>query len=106
MHDSPGHQQLPQISVALLSDATQLLLAATGVLPWYQADPSSQISARLEGCGGRHRGDHGAGQHRADAGHFHQTAAYLGGQGVRPDAAVIFQHLIIHQPELADQRRQ
>ena len=32
-----GHQQLPQISVALLGDAAQLLLATTGVLPRHKS---------------------------------------------------------------------
>ena len=49
-----GHQQLPQISVALLGDAAQLLLATTGVLPRHKPDPGSQSTARLEGCGVRH----------------------------------------------------
>src|SRR5439155_24015435 len=85
--DSQGsdHQQLPQISVALLGDATQLLLATAGVLPRYKTNPGSKVSARLEGCGIRYRSDDRAGQHWADAGHLHQPAAYLGRPGARPD---------------------
>jgi hypothetical protein len=102
----PDHKQLPQISIALLCDAAQLLLAAAGVLPRYKADPGSQSSARLEGCGVRHGSDHSAGQHRADAGHFHQAAAQFCGPSARPDPTVILQDLAIDQIELADQRRQ
>jgi hypothetical protein len=40
-----------------------------------------------------------------DARHFHQPATQFRGPGARPDPAIILQDLVIHQTELADQRR-
>src|SRR6476620_5404156 len=52
----PDDEQPAQVTVALLGDRTQPLLAAAGVLPRHQADPSGELAARFEHLGISHRG--------------------------------------------------
>lgn len=43
------NQQLAQVSVALLGDAAEPLIAATGVLLRHESDPGREVATGLEG---------------------------------------------------------
>jgi hypothetical protein len=47
--ECPRCEQAAEISVALLADAAEPLLAATRALLRYQPDPSREVAARPEG---------------------------------------------------------
>ncbi len=62
------HEQLPQVSITLLGDASEPFLAAAGVLPRHQADPGSQVPAGFERPRIRNRRDDRARKHRLQPG--------------------------------------
>ena len=41
-------EQLPQITISLLGEPSEPLLAAAGVLPRYETDPRGQVPTRFE----------------------------------------------------------
>lgn len=50
-------EQFPQIAVAALTDAAQLVDAACGVLPWHKTQSGGEMRAGFEVGGISHRGD-------------------------------------------------
>src|SRR5262245_61397416 len=55
----PDDQHAPQVSIALLGDGSQPLLAAGRILARDDADPGREVTPRLEDRSIRNRGDNG-----------------------------------------------
>ena len=63
----PDDQKAPQVSVALLGDRSQPLLAAGRIFARDDADPGRKVAPRLEDRSIRNRGDNGTRAEDADA---------------------------------------
>src|SRR5476649_1055369 len=73
----PDHQQPPQISIALLGDAAEPVLAAGAVLLGHQSDPGSKTAPRCECLPVADLSNQGGGADRANAWYFRQPPACL-----------------------------
>src|SRR3546814_11499247 len=89
-----------QISVARARYAAEPILAATGVLSRDQADPRSEVPARLEHVRIGDASNEGAREQWAYAGDIHQAASDFGLAGARADAPVVLAHLLLHDRQL------
>ena len=84
---APDHQHLSHVSVALLGDGAELLLAAARVLPRRQPKPRREVASRLEHARVRDAGGDRRGDQRADAGNEIERA---GSSGFRRWPSAIF----------------
>ena len=101
--ESTDHEQLTQVSIALLGYAAKPLLAAARVLTWHQADPGRQASTVLKGLRVGNRGNHRTGEYRSDTGNLHQAPTDLGRPRVCPHTPIGLKDLLVDQVQLRNQ---
>lgn len=99
-------QEPAKIAVAALADPAQPFPTATGVLAWGEPEPCGEVPGGGEECRIAHGRDQCCRGDRADTGDRRQPPADL----VRPmpsdELALERHHLVVHGPQLLDQKRQ
>ena len=96
-------EQLSQIAVAGLADASQLLLAAARVLLGHQPDPGTEVAAGAEDLRIGDARDQGSRDQRANAGDASRLRLRLLAAVPSQDTPVHLQDLPLHQLELRGQ---
>jgi hypothetical protein len=76
-----NRQHRAQVSVALLGDATEPLIAAAQVLLWCEPDPGRKVARRRKGSWIRDRRNQGGREQRANARDLRQSAAHVARAG-------------------------
>src|SRR5262245_57826475 len=81
-----GNEKPPQVSIVLLGDAAELVLATGRVLPRHQPDPGSQATSRAERLPVANLGNKGSGDDRPDTRNLVEPPAWFTGAMPGQDA--------------------
>src|SRR5262245_747390 len=102
----PDDQHAPQVSIALLGDGSQPLLAAGRILARDDADPGRKVAPRLEDRSIRNRGDNGTRAEDANARNGLEPFAVLAFAMLREKALLDRANLGLARGDLRNKRRQ
>ncbi len=104
--ESPNHQDHSQITVTRLGDVPEALLAARRVLPWHQAYPGRQITARFEGMRIGARGSQSGCNQGTDTGNVIKALTDFAHSMPGKNAAIRIEDLMLHHLKLIAQGQQ
>jgi hypothetical protein len=99
-------EQSPQVAVAALANAAQLVDAACGILSWHKTEPGGEMSAGFEVGGVSHGSNERGRCDQANARDRHDPSASIDLTGNKSQILLNLDELSLDLPELFDQTPQ